>query len=48
MLTGVGTLASLVVTGLLALVLAFLFVKDGDRFLPWLRAVRRAAGGGHL
>jgi predicted PurR-regulated permease PerM len=47
-LTGVGTLASLVVTGLLALVLAFLFVKDGDRFLPWLRDVVGPRVGGHL
>lgn len=47
-LTGVGTLASLVVTGLLALVLAFLFVKDGDRFLPWLRGVVGPRVGGHL
>jgi predicted PurR-regulated permease PerM len=47
-LTGVGTLASLVVTGLLALVLAFLFVKDGDRFLPWLRHFVGPRVGGHL
>ncbi len=47
-LTGVGTLASLVVTGLLAVVLAFLFVKDGDRFLPWLRGVVGPRAGGHL
>ncbi len=47
-LSGVGTVASLVVTGLLALVLAFLFVKDGDRFLPWLRGVVGPRVGGHL
>ena len=47
-LTGVGTFASLVVTGLLALVLAFLFVKDGDRFLPWLRRFVGPRVGGHL
>jgi putative heme transporter len=47
-LTGVGTLASLVVTGLLALVLAFLFVKDGDKFLPWLRGFVGPRVGGHL
>jgi predicted PurR-regulated permease PerM len=47
-LTGVGTVASLVVTGLLALVLAFLFVKDGDRFLPWLRHFVGPRVGGHL
>src|SRR6185503_8002171 len=38
-LTGVGTLAGLVTTALLAVVLAFLFVKDGDRFLPWVRRI---------
>jgi predicted PurR-regulated permease PerM len=47
-LTGVGTLASLVVTGLLAVVLAFLFVKDGDRFLPWVRRIAGPRAGGHL
>jgi len=47
-LSGVGTLASLVVTGLLALVLAFLFVKDGDRFLPFLRRFVGPRVGGHL
>jgi putative heme transporter len=47
-LSGVGTLASLVVTGLLALVLAFLFVKDGDRFLPWVRRLVGPRVGGHL
>jgi predicted PurR-regulated permease PerM len=47
-LSGVGTVASLVVTGLLALVLAFLFVKDGDRFLPWLRGLVGPRVGGHL
>ena len=36
------------VTGLLALVLAFLFVKDGDRFLPWLRRFVGPRAGGHL
>jgi putative heme transporter len=47
-LTGVGTVASLVITGLLAVVLAFLFVKDGDRFLPWLRRLVGPRAGGHL
>jgi predicted PurR-regulated permease PerM len=47
-LSGVGTVASLVVTGLLALVLAFLFVKDGDRFLPWMRRLVGPRVGGHL
>lgn len=47
-LTGVGSVASGVVTALLTLVLAFLFVKDGPRFLPWLRAVAGDGAGGHL
>jgi predicted PurR-regulated permease PerM len=47
-LSGVGTVASLIVTGLLALVLAFLFVKDGDHFLPWLRRFVGPRVGGHL
>jgi predicted PurR-regulated permease PerM len=29
-------------------VLAFLFVKDGDRFLPWLHRVAGPRAGGHL
>ena len=47
-LTGVGTLAGLVTTALLAVVLAFLFVKDGDRFLPWVRRIAGPRAGGHL
>jgi putative heme transporter len=47
-LTGVGGVASGVVTALLTLVLAFLFVKDGPRFLPWLRLVAGDGAGGHL
>jgi putative heme transporter len=47
-LTGVGSVASGVVTALITLVLAFLFVKDGPRFLPWLRSVAGEGAGGHL
>ena len=47
-LTGVGTVASGVVNALLTLVLAFLFVKDGPRFLPWLRRFAGEGAGGHL
>ena len=47
-LTGVGSVASGVITALLTLVLAFLFVKDGPRFLPWLRAVAGEGAGGHI
>ncbi|GAA2685552.1 MULTISPECIES: AI-2E family transporter [Actinosynnema] len=48
LLTGVGTVTSGVVTGLVALLLAFFFVKDGPRFIPWLRAVVGERAGGHL
>jgi putative heme transporter len=47
-LTGLGSIASGVVTAVLTLVLAFLFVKDGPRFLPWLRRVAGDGAGGHL
>ena len=47
-LTGVGSVASGVVTALLTLVLAFLFVKDGPRFLPWLQTVAGDGAGGHI
>jgi predicted PurR-regulated permease PerM len=47
-LTGVGGIASGVVTALLTLVLAFLFVKDGPRFLPWVRVVAGDGAGGHI
>ena len=46
--TGAGSVASGVVTALLTLVLAFLFVKDGPRFLPWVRTVAGAGAGGHI
>lgn len=47
-LTGVGSVASGVVTALLTVVLAFYFVKDGPRFLPWLRGVAGDGAGGHI
>lgn len=47
-LTGVGGIASGVVTILLTLVLAFYFIKDGPRFLPWVRIVAGDGAGGHL
>ncbi|WP_253841475.1 AI-2E family transporter [Actinokineospora globicatena] len=36
--TGVGTVASGLVTAVLAVFLMFYFLKDGPRFLPWLSA----------
>ena len=46
--TGVSTLGSVVVTLLLVFVLTFFFVKDGPRFLPWLRGVTGRRAGRHL
>ena len=47
-LTGLTTIASGVIDVVLALVLAFLFVKDGYRFLPWMRRQVGSTAGGHL
>ncbi|MEJ3652854.1 AI-2E family transporter [Actinomycetes bacterium KLBMP 9759] len=47
-LTGLGGVASGVVTALLTIVLAFLFVKDGPRFLPWVHGVAGDGAGGHI
>ncbi|WP_433756812.1 AI-2E family transporter [Nocardia sp. CA-135398] len=46
--TGVTTATSTLVTLFLVLVLAFFFVKDGPRLLPWLHAVLGSRGGRHL
>ncbi len=34
--TAVSTLSSIIITALLTIVLTFLFIKDADRFLPWV------------
>lgn len=47
-LTGLSTIANWAVTAALALVLAFLFIKDGDRFLPWLGRQLGPTAGTHL
>ncbi len=47
-LTGVGAVTSALVTGALALVLAFFFIKDGPKFLPWLNGVVGQRAGRHL
>lgn len=46
--TGVGAVTSGLVTLVLVLVLSFLFLKDGARFLPWLRHQTGPAIGTHL
>ncbi|MDQ3628342.1 MAG: AI-2E family transporter [Actinomycetota bacterium] len=46
--TGVSAVGSLVINAVLVLVLSFLFVKDGHRFLPWVNGVLGDRAGGHL
>ena len=43
-----GAIGSAVVTFVLALVLCFFFLKDGPRFLPWLRTWIGAGTGDHV
>ncbi|SDE02126.1 AI-2E family transporter [Auraticoccus monumenti] len=47
-LTGVSAITSGLVTVLLVVVLALLFLKDGPKFLPWLRHATGARVGNHL
>ncbi|MEV0251604.1 AI-2E family transporter [Nocardia sp. NPDC050712] len=46
--SGVTTATSVLITLFLVLVLAFFFVKDGPRFLPWLHQVTGSRCGTHL
>ena len=46
--TGVSAVATSLVNLVLAIVVAFLFVKDGPRFLPWLRRLSGPTAGRHL
>ena len=43
-----GAIGSAVVTTVLALVLCFFFLKDGPRFLPWLRTWIGSTTGAHV
>ncbi|WP_214367537.1 AI-2E family transporter [Pseudonocardia sp. H11422] len=47
-LTGVGAIASGVLNLVLAVILAFFFIKDGPRFLPWLTRTVGPRAGRHL
>ncbi len=47
-LTGVGAATSVITTLVICLILTFLFLKDGRRFLPWLRRLSGPRVGGHL
>jgi predicted PurR-regulated permease PerM len=46
--TGISAVASGVINIVLAVVIAFLFVKDGPRFLPWLSRMSGPTAGVHL
>jgi predicted PurR-regulated permease PerM len=46
--SGVTAVGSALVTMVLVLVLTFFFVKDGQRFLPWLRTVSGPRAGRHV
>lgn len=45
--SGIGTAAGLIVTLVVVLVLIFFFLKDGHRFLPWLRSATGGRSGLH-
>ena len=45
---GVSAVGSLIVTFVLVVVLTFLFMKDGDRFLPWVRRMAGERAGQHI
>ncbi|SDC18791.1 AI-2E family transporter [Nocardioides lianchengensis] len=47
-LTGVGAATNAVVTTVVTLVLTFLFLKDGRKFLPWTSRLAGERAGGHL
>lgn len=46
--TGVGAVASVLITLVLVLVLTFFFLKDGPAFLPWARRVVGRKAGRHV
>lgn len=46
--TGVSAVTAAIVGAVLVLVLTFFFLKDGPRFLPWLRRVTGEQAGAHL
>lgn len=46
--TGIGTATSLLITLVIVTVLTFFFLKDGHKFLPWLRESVGRRAGWHL
>jgi predicted PurR-regulated permease PerM len=47
-LVGVSAVGSATITLVVSLILVFLFLKDGRRFVPWLRGVAGSTVGPHL
>ncbi|MDY5785656.1 AI-2E family transporter [Corynebacterium sp.] len=47
-MSGLGMVASVGTTLVLTLILTFFFLKDGDRFLPWMRKYVGVKSGWHL
>ncbi len=47
-LTGVSAVGNLGITLVVSLILTFLFLKDGRRFVPWLRRLAGPTAGPHL
>ncbi|NNG37756.1 AI-2E family transporter [Flexivirga sp. ID2601S] len=47
-LSGVTLAGRVLIDGVVALILTFLFLKDGPRFLPWLRVSVGRGAGAHL
>ena len=45
---GIGVASTVMVTLGIVIVLTFFFLKDGDRFLPWLRSITGRRAGWHL
>ncbi|MDO4911194.1 MAG: AI-2E family transporter [Corynebacterium sp.] len=46
--TGVSTASEVIVTFFIMIILTFFFLKDGPRFLPWMRKVTGPTVGWHL
>jgi hypothetical protein len=46
--TGVSAVGNVIVTFVLVVVLTFFFMKDGDRFVPWVRRLSGERAGRHL
>ncbi len=47
-ITGVSAVTNGLITLVITLILTFMFLKDGRRFLPWLRRMAGPRAGGHL